>query len=136
MSDFNELANRCEKASGPDRELDILIGYAVDLRGDDGHLNLRESFDICGMEQMLRMAESYQNIWRQELPRYTASIDAIRTLGGMVVFASDIAADGLAMVKIVADTAPSRIIEHTGIASRLEHAWLAAALRARAPRRS
>lgn len=80
MSGLLELAERCEQALGPDRELDILIGYAVDLKGDDAHLSFRRSFDICGMAQTLQMAESHQNIWRTELPRYTASIDAALTL--------------------------------------------------------
>ncbi len=74
------LIERLEKATGPDRELDVLIGYAIDLMGDDKHLSFRTSFDTCGMEMMLRMAESYQNIWRTELPRYTASIEAAMTL--------------------------------------------------------
>lgn len=65
----------------------------------------------------------------QTVPRYTGSLDAVRSLGGMLVFASDIAADGLALVKLVSDTSTDRIVEYTGIASRLEHAWLAAALR-------
>lgn len=75
-----ELAERCEKLTGPCRETDILIGYAVDLKGDDQRLTFRRSLDVCGMEQMLRMGESHQNIWRHELPRYTASLNAAMTL--------------------------------------------------------
>lgn len=79
-SSLSDLIARLEKAMGPDRELDVLIGYAVDLRGDDKHLSFRTSFDTCGMKMMLEMAESYQNIWRTELPRFTSSIDAAMTL--------------------------------------------------------
>jgi hypothetical protein len=46
-----ELAERCEAATGPDREIDTLIGYAVDLPTEDA-----------------------------QLPRYTASLDAALTL--------------------------------------------------------
>jgi hypothetical protein len=46
-----ELAKACEAATGPDREIDTLIGYAVDLPTEDA-----------------------------QLPRYTASLDAALTL--------------------------------------------------------
>ena len=77
---LSSLIERLEKAEGPSRELDILIGYAVDLEADEGHMSFRNNFDICGMKQMLRMAESYQNVWSTMLPRYTSSIDAALTL--------------------------------------------------------
>jgi hypothetical protein len=46
-----ELAKDCEAATGPDREIDTLIGYAVDLPTEDA-----------------------------QLPHYTASLDAALTL--------------------------------------------------------
>lgn len=121
-----ELADQVEKLTGPDRELDCLIFEAQHLllmpnhRGTIDGEPTGEYFDQSG------------NQLPERAPFYTRSLDAIRSLGGMVVFASDIGADGLAVVKIVADTSTSPIVEHTGIAAKLEMAWLAAALRARA----
>jgi len=80
MSDLLALADEIERAAEGSRELDILIGDAVDLRVDECDLSFRQSFEICGMEQMLRMAESHQNIWREALPRYTTSLDAALSL--------------------------------------------------------
>ena len=80
MTSLTSLIERIEAATEGSRELDILIGAAIDLRVDGGHLSFRNSFEICGMEQMLRMAESHQNIWREALPRYSTSIDAALTL--------------------------------------------------------
>ncbi len=115
------------------RGLDILVGAAVNLRVDGCPQSFRSSFELCGMEQMLRMAESPQNILREALPRYTTSIDAARSIDptALCVFASDIGADGLPIVKIVTDTSTTPIIEHTGIAATLQLAWCAAILRAR-----
>lgn len=78
--DLTSLIERIEAATEGSRELDVLVGAAIDLRVDEGHLSFRNSFEICGMEQMLRMAESHQNIWREALPRYSTSIDAALTL--------------------------------------------------------
>jgi hypothetical protein len=50
------------------------------------------------------------------------------------VFASEIAAGGLALVKIVGDTSTTTVTPVMGIASQLEYAWLSAALRSRASR--
>ena len=80
MTTLTSLIERVEAATEGSRELDILIGAAIDLRVDGGHLSFRNSFEICGMEQMLRVAESHQNIWREALPRYSTSIDAALTL--------------------------------------------------------
>lgn len=67
-----------------------------------------------------------------EAPDYVGDVNAARTLGGLLVFASEIGADGLPMVKLVFDTAATPVVEHTGIARTLELAWVAAALRGRA----
>jgi hypothetical protein len=80
MSEMTDLIERVEKASGPDRELDVLVGAEVNLFADNRYLCLRKTLEICGMAQTLEMAESHQNILRTELPRYTASIDAALTL--------------------------------------------------------
>jgi len=80
MTDLTSLIERVEAATVGSRELDILVGAAVDLRVDGCPQSFRSSFELCGMEQMLRMVESPQNILREALPRYTTSIDAALTL--------------------------------------------------------
>jgi hypothetical protein len=62
-------------------------------------------------------------------PFYTIGFNPARALGGTIVFASDIGADGLPIVKVVFDTSTSPVVEHTGIARRLEFALLSATLR-------
>jgi hypothetical protein len=100
---MQDLIERLEKATGPDRELDSDIASLVYPNGEGAM-------------------------------RYTSSIDAARSIdkGALCVFASDIGADGQAIVKLVTDTATSPIIEHTGIHSRLEIAWCIAAVKGRA----
>lgn len=62
-----ELAERCERAEGPDRELDALIAPLQGLRVvDEGHPIGRMCYDDIGCAQLL--------------PRYTASLDAAMTL--------------------------------------------------------
>lgn len=126
MTNLLALAERVEKLTGPDREVDgaicLALGWTLQKMKGDRHPYYRRPGET----------DYYM---RSTPPAYTASIDAARSLGGMVVFASDIGADGLAMVKVVSDTSMPHIDEHTGIASRLEHAWLAASLRALARQR-
>lgn len=62
------LAERCEAATGPDRELDALIAYqhlGLFVR-NEGHPLGRKCYDTHGIEVAL--------------PRYTASLDAAMTL--------------------------------------------------------
>lgn len=76
MSALLKLAERCEQAEGPDREIDVLIGEAIDLVVDDD-VSLRTSLRLVGsLAAMVTKAECHQNIWRTELPRYSASLDA------------------------------------------------------------
>lgn len=111
---FEALSLRCEQATGPDRELDAAI-YIVVVRGENpADFRINPQFAAY-------------------IPKYTASLDAARSISdAMLIHASDIGADGLPMVGLVADTSTSPPIEHTGIARTLELAWCAAALRARA----
>lgn len=126
-----EIAERCEKASGPDRILDLDIFRAIgaplpsEFMGRKVDLEWDET-DLCFVMPIDTMRVRY------EPPHYTTSIDAARSLGGICVFASDIGADGIPMVKIVADTSKTPIAEHIGVARTLELAWCAAALRAQA----
>lgn len=121
---MKDLIERLERASGPDRELanDVLFacGWTAHETSDgpDRHV-VWESPDGHGFED-------------GDQPDPTASLDAARSLGGMIVYASDIGADGLALVKLVFDTTTTPIVEYTGIHSRLEIAYVIAALRARA----
>jgi hypothetical protein len=131
-----ELADRVEKASGPDRELDAKIALALGLPQSFFGEHFGTPY-VDGPEYHERDKAMWSGVGKSwSAPHYTASLDAVRTLGGLCVFASDIGADGLACVKLVADTSTTPVIEHTGIAPRLEHAWLAAALLARAQQES
>lgn len=131
------LAGRVEQLTGPCRETDALIGAACRLLPDfDPTIYISRPILVGNEDGTIKAyvgkisdSPADYKASRKAAP-FTASLDAIRSLGGMVVFASDIGADGLAMVKIVVDTSTSPIVEYTGIASQLEHAWLAAALRA------
>ncbi|MGX9443916.1 hypothetical protein ACWX0K_15240 [Nitrobacteraceae bacterium UC4446_H13] len=120
------LSDQVEQLTGPDRALDEAIWTSV----TPGASVKCWSYMHEATQRVCDVVEARIDGGKlQEIPHYTASLDAIRSLGGMCIFASDIGADGLAMVKLVADTSTTPIIEYTGIATRLEHAWLAAALR-------
>lgn len=122
------LSARVELLTGPSRDIDDAIWLALTPGAEIKKWSyVHKATDcICHVRE-----ERSHNGTLQTVPSYTGSLDAVRSLGGMVVFASDIGADGLALVKLVADTSATPIVEYTGIASRLEHAWLAAALRMR-----
>jgi hypothetical protein len=75
-----ELAERCEAAEGPDRELDCLIAAALELRPEGMDISAADSLRIWGLHEFARHSESHQNVWSRCLPRYTASIDAALTL--------------------------------------------------------
>jgi hypothetical protein len=85
-----ELVERVERASGPDRELDCLIQVAVTpdakCMTDPGHGTVGSTFGV--------MRDIDFDVWRQhrtgvlgpfyygEPPAYTASLDAAMTLAG------------------------------------------------------
>lgn len=121
-----KLSGQVEALVSPSRDIDDAIWLAVTPGAQIKKYSYvhKISDTIC---QVREERDRYGVL--QIVPHYTNSLDAVRSLGGMVVFASDIGADGLACVRIVADTSTTPIVEYTGIASRLEHAWLAAALR-------
>lgn len=71
MSKLLDLAERCEQATGPDRELDSLIAEA------------------CGVEVKRRPkyrrghyigGQPVQTGWKEDPPKFTASLDAAMTL--------------------------------------------------------
>lgn len=77
-----ELAERCEKATGPDRELDCAILAAIDWREPDweeGERTVREMVARRGLSAFAKSADEGMSIWRH-LPRPTASFDAAMTL--------------------------------------------------------
>ena len=74
MSKYADIIERLEKAEGPDRLIDVLVGYAADYVVED--ISLRERMDRHGVEYMLEKVDrGFNSIWPL-LPRYTASIDA------------------------------------------------------------
>jgi hypothetical protein len=77
------LAERAEKATGPDRELDAAIAVAVCWRWEgwsEGDLAVEEAAARSGMAYVAdRVRNSTNSIWRL-LPAYTASLDAAMTL--------------------------------------------------------
>jgi hypothetical protein len=77
------LAERCEQATGPDRELDCEILVAIDWRYDDweeGERTAKEMAEKHGLAWLVsRSVEGYNSTWRH-LPRLTASLDAAMTL--------------------------------------------------------
>ena len=126
---FEALALRCEQATRPDRELDLAIWRAVTGEPWCWHVGFPAqtviTWDRYGVEAAGNPIVS--------LDELTTSLDAARSISdAMLIYASDLGADGLPMVKMVADTGTSPVVEHTGIARTLELAWCAAALRARA----
>jgi len=132
---MKELIERLEKATGPDRELDAEIAVATFLTvaTDDDliYARLRDpGHDATHPGHYF--VKSRSGAQAASAPNYTSSIDALRSqFPYLCVFASDIGADGLPMVKLVVDTSASPIIEYTGIAATLELAWCIAALKAR-----
>lgn len=73
------LADRCEKAGEADRLLDAKIAIAIDLQAYEGY-GARDAAKHGGAAWLADKGECHQNIWREALPRYTASLDAALTL--------------------------------------------------------
>lgn len=69
MTNLRELADRCEAATGPDRELDGAVLIAI------GHAQRRGSFTFW-----MNAAGSTNELVGSGCPRYTASLDAAMTL--------------------------------------------------------
>ena len=130
MTDLLVLADRVEKLTGGDRRVDAEIACAVMFP------SLRPAEPNDHIEYQRGYPPSRGDIWTPTgflmSDNYTSSINAARSIGGMLVFASEIGADGLPMVRLISDTSTSPVVEYTGIAATLPLAWCAAALRARA----
>lgn len=124
MTTLTSLIERIEAATKGSRELDgdicLALGWTFQKMKGDSKPYYRRPGEVA-------------YYLRSEPPAYSTSIDAARSIDptALCVFASDIGADGLPMVKVVSDTSTSPVIEHTGIAATLELAWCAATLRAR-----
>ncbi len=77
VQDLNELADRCEAATGPDRELDAMIAVATDFRAEGS--NPPSARDL---HRAYGGSNEYADIGKHwpRLPAYTVSIDAAMTL--------------------------------------------------------
>jgi hypothetical protein len=77
------LAERCEKATGPDREVDVLIGLALDWK-TEATRPLREVVAIYGgpAEFVARCIDSPVSIYSHDehMPRWAGSLDAITAM--------------------------------------------------------
>lgn len=82
---YSEILARLEAATGPDREIDCMIGYAVDLTAHltEDQLSFRQSAD-CRKQDWAIIAETFAPdsglFWSDYLPPYTASLDAVTAL--------------------------------------------------------
>jgi hypothetical protein len=135
-----ELAERCEKATGPDRELDAMLAVAVDFVAENSNPPSARSLhsDYGG-------SNSYADIgahWPR-LPRYTASLDAAMTLvpDGCLATVRQLwdgpERHGYAIVSTYSDDAEEcdgkfHLDDYTGLAATPALALCAAALKARA----
>lgn len=130
MSDLSSLIERVEAATGGDRELDagIWLACTPGATRDKWSYTHKATGRECTVDETRDATDRLIIV-----PSYTTSIDAARSIEptALCVFASDIGADGLPMVKVVTDTSTNPVIEYTGIAATLELAWCAAILRAR-----
>jgi hypothetical protein len=78
MTDLLTLAERCEQATGPDRELDVAIAVAAGvIRERDGNLCY-----ATGNDSDYVLERGYYDLegGPQELPYFTASLDAAMAL--------------------------------------------------------
>lgn len=91
MSPLEQLAQRCEAATGPDRELDRIIYY--DVLGFCRHSNTERSGyqDDTGHDCLDCGADSWGNIGSKGqrlhdvVPSYTTSLDAAMSMWGDVM---------------------------------------------------
>lgn len=82
MKTFADLAALAQRATGADRELDVLIGETIDLMAyaEYADSGIRQSLKLSGLERVVQLADTEQCIWSSRLPRYTVSMDAAMTL--------------------------------------------------------
>ena len=124
MTDASDLIERLERGElgGMDAEIAAHVGIRHQpRRTKDGKSKGRQW-----------LVDSHGGIetWANHPPPFTTSLDAARSLSDWVlIYASDIGADGLAMVKL-GDPGRSPSPEVVGIHASLEIAWCIAALRA------
>lgn len=111
------LVHRVENGRFEDRVLDRLVHYHV------------ATFPQPPYHLELSLAD------RWDVPRYTSSIDAARALSQwLLLYASDIGGDGLAMVRLGMPEHPPRTVEGYGLGGGLHalaRAYCAAAIRTR-----
>jgi len=77
------LAERVEKAPGPNRELDIQIALAIDWSASEwasGEYSIRAYVEDYGMEDAVNNAEAALPALWHDLPLFTSSLDAAMQL--------------------------------------------------------
>jgi hypothetical protein len=128
------LAACCETAEGPDRELDVAIGIAIDWQ-TEGTRALREVVPLYGglTEFVAQCINSSFSIYShdQHMPRWAGSLDAITALIGRELPGAQLTIrptmDGLTRADLFGDA-----FRATGIAPTEALARCAAFLRAKA----
>lgn len=124
---MDELIEKLEKATGPDRELDLSIADVFGFK--------QTIVNLSACPPLFPKADKFKGIWRDgsktACPKYTLSIDAALTLTDLILLQlSDIGADGLPFA-VLGDPSPTPTREYIGIASSKAKAICIAALRAR-----
>lgn len=128
-----ELAERCERAEGPDRELDAAVFRALGMPLPTHIATVPIGLEYDAAERCFLMPLPMSDMRvRYEHPEYTASIDAALTLKGeigVLITLSEIKGDGMPMC-IIGNPATAELFEASAATPAL--ALVAAALRARA----
>lgn len=119
-----DLIERLESAPEGSREWDARIAWAINWN----NVQSVSSLDAEKIIESVKNADCYIDV--DSPPSYTVSLDAARGLSNWVlIYASDIGADGLALVRL-GNPAVSPSPEVSGIHSSLEIAWCIAGLKA------
>lgn len=144
MTDFLELAERCERSYEPSREVECLVAAAINWRWpewQEGEPTAREMVARHGVEWLAERMDDYSSIWSRSLPRFTENLGAARLAvpeGWQCVNLSWWEGEGASCQLMGATLEGDRWIHKfdngrvSGDAITAEYALLAAALRAHA----
>lgn len=75
-----ELISRVESGDGADREIDCLVAALADIQVEGVQHSWRSLVHQFGVEWAADVATRHTSVWRTEVPRYTASLDAVLLL--------------------------------------------------------
>lgn len=86
MADLAELIEKVKAATGPDREIDAQLAYIINYDVDMS-ISFRTYCEILNLSWpgIAKRAESRQNILCHNLPRWSASLDAVVALAEEVL---------------------------------------------------